>query len=101
MASSQMSDISEYNITSSDSTDSDVILPLNWEPVKLKPKKGGLQYWVVENDKNCVAFCKTQLKVCMFHFVAYCRSRPAKVLSGHFKRRNSLIPGPSSMKCFG
>jgi hypothetical protein len=101
MSSSQESDTSEWNITSSAMTDSSVVLPLNWEPVKLKAKKGGSQYWVVENDKNCVGFCKTQLKVCTSQYIANSnRLRISNCLNGHFKQRNSLIVGQSSTKYF-
>ena len=64
--SSQQSDPFSGNLSSQHNEDSELETPTPaapvWEPRKIRAKVGG-SYWVVENDKKCVIFCKMQMAV--------------------------------------
>ena len=52
--------------TSASTTESELETPTPrgpiWEPQKTRAKTGG-SYWVVDNDRDCVAFCQMQMRV--------------------------------------
>jgi len=57
------------NLSSQENDESELETPtpaaIVWELRKARAKVGG-SYWVVENNKKCVAFCKMQKVVCTF-----------------------------------
>lgn len=68
-----------------------------WEPRKIRAKVGG-SYWVVENDKKCVAFCKMQMTVYSSLKVADCRLKMQQCFDGGSKQKSSRKFGPSSRR---
>jgi len=71
-SSSQPSDTFSGNLSSQENDESELETPTPgatiWEPRKIRAKVWG-SYWVVENDKKCVIFCKMQMVVCTFRMI--------------------------------
>jgi hypothetical protein len=71
-----------------------------WEPTKIRAKVGG-SYWVVENDKKCVAFCKMQMSVYPLPILAnYARLRMRRRFAGLLSPRSCPRFGQSSLRFF-
>jgi len=71
-SSSQPSDTFSENLSSQENDESELETPTPgatiWELRKIRAKVVG-SYWVVENDKKCVIFCKMQMAVCTFRMI--------------------------------
>ena len=100
-SSSEQSALSSIGFSSQDLESSELESPTPgsaiWEPRKVRAKIGG-SYWVVENDRKCVAFCKLQMTVYTFLKVADCRLKMQRCFDGRSKQKSSQKFGQSLPK---
>jgi hypothetical protein len=101
VSSSQQSGLLSIDLPSQDLESSKLESPTPgsaiWEPRKVRAKVGG-SYWVVENDRKCVTFCKMQMTVYTFLKVTDCRLKMQGCFDRGLKQKSSQKFGQSSLK---